>query len=94
MVSRAEHMERARRRQQDIYDKQMQEFKRQEEEKQIRKKNQLLELNKSVDKMKDTNDLRKRNSKPLRDNSFNPLMGSTSGSTYRPSRSCGPSSGG
>ena len=84
-------MERVRRRQQLIYDKQMEELKQKEEQKLIQKRQQILELEKSVDK---SSDLRKRDSKPLRDNSFNPLMGSTSGSNFRPSRSCGPSSGG
>ena len=95
MATRAEQMEMARRRQQEIYDKQMREFKEKEEQKQLEKKRQLNQLKETIAKSVDTtSDLRKRNSKPLRDNSFNPLMGTSSGSAYRPSRSCGPSGGG
>ena len=95
MQSRAEQMERARRRQQELYDKQMEEFKQKESEKQNQKKKELLDLVKSVDKIKDNSDLRQRNPKPFRDNSFNPLMGSSSGSSsgFRRSRA-GPSGGG
>ncbi|CAG2171856.1 unnamed protein product [Oppiella nova] len=93
---RQEQMDAARRRQQEIYDKQRQEYERKEQEKQTERQRQRNEVINSVDNSADiANELRKRQMRPLRDNSFNPLMGSSSGASYRPSRpACGPSDGG
>ncbi|XP_054156965.1 selenoprotein S-like [Oppia nitens] len=97
VANRVQQLEAARRRQQELYDKKAQEFKQKEAEIESKKQEEVKQLLKSVDPNKPdsmVNALRKRQSKPLRDNSYNPLMGSSSGSTFRPSRSCGPSSGG
>jgi hypothetical protein len=93
VASRLEQMEIARRRQQEIYDKKVEELKLKESEKQLNKRRELQELQQNVSHKQENELKRRTDTKSFRDNSFNPLMGSSSSSTYRPSRNCGPSGG-
>jgi hypothetical protein len=93
VASRLEQMEIARRRQQQLYDKKVEEFKQKELEKELNKKQELQELQQNISH-KQENELKQRTAtKSFRDNSYNPLTGSSNSSSYRPSRNCGPSGG-
>ncbi len=93
VASRLEQMEIARRRQQELYNKKVEELKQKELEKQLNKRQELQELQQNASHKQENQLKRRTDTKSFRDNSYNPLMGSSNSSTYRPSRNCGPSGG-